>query len=179
MTLLATIVPAALGQVAYSSAVAVTLIGTLAIIFTAGYAAENLKEFRKATEAEYTPVIDASLNQVYRRDARLTILVSLLNIGRGTAARVEATLWWMDSDLTVWTPHRIDELDHLLRPGAETETGVESPWVRLAIHHEFRSDVPALILQVRYNSPLGAQEDFIPYDLAADEDDLQAFVRSQ
>lgn len=168
-TLLATVVPALLGQVTYSALVALSWAGTLAIIFTAGYAAENLKAFRKAREDENSPKFDVSVVRAYE-GGKGVYKVSLLNIGSGMAARVEASLWWMDSDLAMWLPSRVEGLSDLLLSGVETQGRVEAPWVRLATQRVFRPDVPALVLQVRYSSPIkeGVQEDFYPYDLGED-----------
>ncbi|MDP2957724.1 MAG: hypothetical protein Q8N53_14960, partial [Longimicrobiales bacterium] len=59
------LVPALLpGTAVFDPAVAVNVVVAIAIIFTAAFAAENLQEFRKASEAEYTPVLHCQLVEV-------------------------------------------------------------------------------------------------------------------
>ena len=85
----------------------------MSIFFAAGDASENLKAFRKAREDENSPKFDVAVVRAYE-GGKGVYEVSLLNIGSGMAARVEASLWWMDSDLAMWLPSRVEGLSDLL-----------------------------------------------------------------
>lgn len=177
--LLATVVSwMLLPNVAYDPAVALTFASTVAILFTAAYAADNLREFRRATEAEFTPVIDWDLRTV-RHSGKALLEVRLINLGRGTAAGIEAAVWWSDDDLVAWIPHRLGGINHVLRSGEETADSLEEPWMHLPIHKHLVPDSPQLVLQLQYRDPYRCtKEKLIPFEIGRDRDGLPILTRS-
>jgi hypothetical protein len=151
--------------VVYDAAFAVNLVTAIAVVATAAYAAENLHELKLAREAEFTPVLDVMFRYVRVGRERELALV-MRNIGRGAAAGLEVAVWWLDPDLVMWLPHRID-LDRDLLLAGESATGrVEYPWMRTLVHkHTGGETLPAVVLQLRYRDALRRQQDdFVPYD---------------
>lgn len=174
---LAIVVPVvAFDQVWYDPTVAVTLVMTIAIIFTAAFAADNLILFREAREAEFTPILDTELSISYER-GESRIDVSLMNVGRGIAAGLEASLWWTESDLVAWVPHRVRGIHNRLRPGEETRADIVHPPVHLAVQRHYSPSLPGVVLQIRYRDGLKRSvELFEAFDMSKDEDSGQTIL---
>lgn len=165
--------------VRYDPMIAVTIVMTVAIIFTAAFAADSVTAFREAREAEYTPILDVKLSERVIRGVEFKLAVEIRNVGRGIAAGVEASIWWMEGDLVAWVPHRLDVRKDLLQPGDSTTVEMSRPKVRAVVQRRFRPGVPELVVEVRFRNALRREaREFTTYDLIREQDGTEVFRES-
>jgi len=165
--------------VQYDAMTAVTIVMTIAIAFTAAYAADSVSAFREARDAEYTPVLDVRLSEKVIRGSEVRLALEVRNVGRGIAAGVECAIWWMEGDLVAWVPHRIDLETDLLRPGDATTGEISRPTVRAAVQRYLRPGVPELVVEVRCRNALRSEtREFTTYDTKRESDGREMFRES-
>ena len=174
------LVPLALHDaVQYDTMTAVTIVMTLAIIFTAAYAADSVSAFREARAAEYTPVLDVRLSERVIRGRDFKLVVEVRNVGRGIAAGVESAVWWMEGDLVAWVPHRLELPTDLLKPGEATSADISRPKVRAVAQRHFRPGTPELVVEVRCRNALKREtREYSTYDAIRESDGRTLFRES-
>lgn len=171
-SLLVTVVPWLMGPVQYDALVAVNLVMTIAVIATAIYAAANLSEFRKARDAEYTPILDILVRTVRERGRETSLLLEVRNIGRGAAAGLEVAVWQTDKDQVIWLPERVPIDRNVLMSGESTSGVVKYEWLHSMVQRHFTPGLPDLIVEVRYRDALTPEvEQFMPYDHPSDDEE--------
>ena len=165
--------------VQYDTMTAVTIVMTLAIVFTAAYAADSVSAFREARAAEYTPVLDVRLSERVIQGGDFKLVLEVRNVGRGIAAGVESAVWWMEGDLVAWVPHRLELPTDLLKSGEATSAEISRPKVRAIAQRHFRPGTPELVVEVRCRNALKREtREFATYDTIRESDGRTLFRES-
>lgn len=143
-------IPWLLEYTVFDPMLAVTLVMTIAIIWTAAYAAENLQLLSRVARAEHDAILAVSVHATRNVDG-LTLPISIRNLGKGAAIDVRSKAWLPCDDGEMWIPVSLTRMDSLEPLGAPTIPTRKIEAEHLSVQSELS---PFLLVEVSYRQAL-------------------------
>ncbi len=164
---LSTIVPLAMngGHARYDASVAMSAITAIGAIWAVVFAAENIRAFTAAAEAEVKPLVSCTLHWYGNigGDQKPPAVV-IANVGRGAAVLVEVFLWGQDQDKR-WNRLRLRPEKAVLAPSGD-EIVIPTNELRTA---SIAGDEIAVQVSYREAGAKGESEEWFRFRSGADK----------